>query len=1327
MLSTADTLHPARTQYPYPGRGWNESTNQLGLSYKGPGQAARVLPDGSYENPDPMPSWVDFFGEPLKSGGPLPRSQELYDLPDAYRGSNLLLSAIMINEITSDEAYFTTEVLPWELAPDKLSLQMDFWIFDNHLPDRSPEESANRLLTSQRTQGTLHFQRYGIAFMLEHGFQKTREGILNYAMNIQQIKNSVVEGMCLGVALAILTAPMSPLDKFDTYGLSKKGQLTTREFEKRMQDEIDMFGIVHKEMNGFSVAYDRMRLVMRERGVKNANYMIIPQGVNKYVQYRPEQQMYLYSGKPNDGGPGAGIMGNPNFNVIIRESRPFIMGEKRPNYDPFFRQVTIGGFTHNLAHHLRGVAPEDYRSELRDRFVYDEDQDDEMRITIEQDLRHCGLFSLASSASEDEENSPAHTDASFHLGTDTGPSFHVERHTGGPRPFKKLELTWLGQKYFSRYPNYYTLLHNSGTLDAILKLVACNDTLLMELLNILGEEKHAVLARSRRGKAPKQKQPRPLTRPPPKVSFGAPAVFGSTMSSNPPPATFINPFPAVSAISAPALTSVPTSAPPPTSVPASVPPPSKPDASDDETRSRIYLTQFFATARDMGLWISDDNAKKIRDGFHKYLDIDIAPKVRSAYLWLILATIIGRSNMTIDQFKQCDVMPIEDAQHSGIPPLNPFLPRTETTRGPASSDCRFGLEPNINDTADQLFHVPNLNLQDSEKQLIKQFAQKMFDTICTDDNVDALLPGNQPNVGVDMYKAANTLKQKYWEANRTSHDKMGQLDFEHVDLTSLPLLLSAQYLVAQGFGQDTLLPVYLEKLREKWLVFQNFADTVAKEAVPSTITIEARHVTCAEPDGAITQLTSLGARSDAASLERRLHERLGTTKLGRIREVVRQNMPRFSQLMYEMVVKWDDEKDMEDCIATSLVLTDWLTQCADNKHGPLLKQWATQWLPIYLRQLLTHQGTFRWALDHLDGPRKERNLKLNADAFGNVLSSRFGDGTYYHQLQQLLEANETITTTGTATLIDRARELQAECRDEVEPEEENRCVCAKCPCSCAVANKIREQLVKILKKKPIKEGTLFWWCLKRDLPVPLGFLIFRPMMRYRMGTALLMVPGRSTGSCFFSHSDMQLGSDIVRKLFLGNYTFYAKPAVLQPRNIAYAPNIYCEDYLGGNGTRYFRYDDIDRQNYIDGITDERDMFCCAVPLEYVPDRRFLDITGRYDSSICGGVTDESPYQWPTADIYAEYWGWSHPSTATRPNPDDYTADSVPQYNTICVQDHQRNFLHEGHGRGKFDKVIANRGHWGSRVYAGCGRVRRGVETHLKPVKYEETSSVAIVV
>jgi len=36
---------------------------------------------------------------------------------------------------------------------------------------------------------------------------------------------------------------------------------------------------------------------------------------------------------------------------------------------------------------------------------------------------------------------------------------------------------------------------------------------------------------------------------------------------------------------------------------------------------------------------------------------------------------------------------------------------------------------------------------------------------------------------------------------------------------------------------------------------------------------------------------------------------------------------------------------------------------------------------------------------------------------------------------------------------------------------------------------------------------------------------------------------------------------------------------------------------------------------------------------------------------------------------------------------------------------------------QFDAVIENTGHWGNRVYPGCGRVRRGLQKLLEPVQY----------
>ena len=45
------------------------------------------------------------------------------------------------------------------------------------------------------------------------------------------------------------------------------------------------------------------------------------------------------------------------------------------------------------------------------------------------------------------------------------------------------------------------------------------------------------------------------------------------------------------------------------------------------------------------------------------------------------------------------------------------------------------------------------------------------------------------------------------------------------------------------------------------------------------------------------------------------------------------------------------------------------------------------------------------------------------------------------------------------------------------------------------------------------------------------------------------------------------------------------------------------------------------------------------------------------------------------------------------------------------------------GSGKMDLTIMDKGHWGDRVYPGCGKARRGIETYLKPVKYDNTNTM----
>ena len=85
-----------------------------------------------------------------------------------------------------------------------MEIAWDQIIFDNTLLGQVPEEGVSRLVTQQISERRDHYVRYGLAFMLEHGFMKTERGRLCYRMNLEQIRNAILETAYLGVMDAYL-------------------------------------------------------------------------------------------------------------------------------------------------------------------------------------------------------------------------------------------------------------------------------------------------------------------------------------------------------------------------------------------------------------------------------------------------------------------------------------------------------------------------------------------------------------------------------------------------------------------------------------------------------------------------------------------------------------------------------------------------------------------------------------------------------------------------------------------------------------------------------------------------------------------------------------------------------------------------------------------------------------------------------------------------------------------------------------------------------------------------------------------------------------------
>jgi hypothetical protein len=154
-----------------------------------------------------------FFGEPK---GPIenspygPHRRENFALPDAYKGSNPYMTTIIIQLISQEDLWPVQIALPFRFTESENEIVWDEIHFSNHLLGPVPEEGISRLVTQTVNERRDHYVRYGLAFILEHGFMRTARGRQNYQMNLEQIRNATLETACIGVLEAYLACKMGP-------------------------------------------------------------------------------------------------------------------------------------------------------------------------------------------------------------------------------------------------------------------------------------------------------------------------------------------------------------------------------------------------------------------------------------------------------------------------------------------------------------------------------------------------------------------------------------------------------------------------------------------------------------------------------------------------------------------------------------------------------------------------------------------------------------------------------------------------------------------------------------------------------------------------------------------------------------------------------------------------------------------------------------------------------------------------------------------------------------------------------------------------------------
>lgn len=223
-------------------------------------------------------------------------------------------------------------------------------------------------------------------------------------------------------------------------------------------------------------------------------------------------------------------------------------------------------------------------------------------------------------------------------------------------------------------------------------------------------------------------------------------------------------------------------------------------------------------------------------------------------------------------------------------------------------------------------------------------------------------------------------------------------------------------------------------------------------------------------------------------------------------------------------------------------------------------------------------------------------------------------------------------------------------------------------------------------------------------------LIFRPFQTWRMASAILCKSGSELGNTFHGHHDMQLQNDAVRKIMVGHYTFYSRAVVKNPKLVSVVEDIFCNDYVTGEGTEFFD----DAQEFKDHWMDQaigtkrcrKSLLAWSVPAgegRSLPDA--IDLMGDFPLAASNELAADTKTFTGVRQLETDLGlGALRPLRQSEGNL--FLRASTP-LNTVMFRGMQYT-QKAGVNGGKPRITQLGTGHWGKNIYAGCAAHRTGL-------------------
>ena len=300
-------------------------------------------------------------------------AHESYNLPESYRGRNKFLERVLDYKIRKEDEFYTASLLPWEYTDD-LHVAWEIFSFNRTLADLEPHQGVPRYVSAQQEAHSDNLLRRGLAFIIEHGFYKTERGKRHFALNLQQISDSVHTTCYFGVVHSLLAGQNYYKEWHKKYGQQYMRANDLMAMERRR------WAIIQKDKNGLYILDAELKHELKKEGVI-PNVWVWPDKMGIYANMVGDHKTKFDERGPQaNANLEAGDQRTSFRGLPVFESQSFDVDFTGDPIDLMIRNQQIGSFYVIDNGSVEGEG--ENRQLVGEKYIYSHDSDKFEKITF---------------------------------------------------------------------------------------------------------------------------------------------------------------------------------------------------------------------------------------------------------------------------------------------------------------------------------------------------------------------------------------------------------------------------------------------------------------------------------------------------------------------------------------------------------------------------------------------------------------------------------------------------------------------------------------------------------------------------------------------------------------------------------------------------------------------------------------------------------------------------------------------------------------------------------------------------------------------------------